>query len=88
MTEALCRWLVSVLAPLVDEPNEIRAEATTLAGGAVFVVVRVGLGDEGRLIGGHGRALAALQELAGRWGGRHGLRVTVHAPQARRRGSV
>lgn len=72
------REVVEVIVQyLVDRPEEVVVTENT-RGNTLFVNVRVGRGDMGKIIGRQGRIINAIRSVAATAAARHDLRAVVN----------
>lgn len=69
-------YIRSLLAPLLDHPDEIRM--TTLDGAKTIAIeIRCNAKDLGKVIGKSGKTIGAVRQLAGSLAARNGRRAVV-----------
>jgi uncharacterized protein len=66
-----------IVRSLVDRPDEVEVTEASRRGNTVYLDVRVGAGEMGRVIGRQGRVANAIRAVAAAAAAREDLRVVV-----------
>ncbi len=76
-TEDIAGLVESIVAPLVDYPDDLVVEGRQGEDGSIFVEVRVNEEDAGKVIGRQGRVIKAIRTLSRAAASRYGAHVDV-----------